>query len=240
MRSTRTSTRRTTVAALAAALVAVGGGTAAAQAASGASAQRITFGAGATSAPVSGDVTADGEASYVFGAHAGQAADVHFEGPADSYWTLVGPDGSPLHTGHTEQQEDAAITLPRTGDYALDVQSATAGSYELDLTIPAPIRFAPGATSRTVSGAVSPSQGTDDAYSFRARAGQEATVDFSSDTGKATWSLVAPDGSPLHDGMTEDQGHAEVRLPASGVYDLVVSSDAGPTGYALTLGIAAG
>ncbi|GAA2025661.1 hypothetical protein [Pseudokineococcus marinus] len=228
---------RRTVAAVAVALAALGGTTAAAQAASGPS--RVAFSAGATSAPVTGQVAAGGEDAHVFGARAGQAAVVHFEGPADSYWTLVGPDGSPLHTGATEQQEDATVALPRTGDYVLDVHSATAGSYELDLTIPQPIRFAPGGTSRTVRGAVSPSQGELDAYSFGARAGQEATVRFSSDTGGATWSLVAPDGSPLHTGMTQDQSSATVRLPSSGTYSLDVQSDAGPTGYALTLSIPA-
>lgn len=85
---------------------------------------------------MTGQVAAGGEDAHVFGARAGQAAVVHFEGPADSYWTLVGPDGSPLHTGATEQQEDATVALPRTGDYVLDVHSATAGSLELDLTIP--------------------------------------------------------------------------------------------------------
>ncbi|MQA34704.1 hypothetical protein [Modestobacter roseus] len=104
--------------------------------AAAADATEIQFPAGGTSQSVSGSLAAGGEDSYTLDADAGQTATVHFTRSSDTErWTLVGPDGTPLHTGMTEQQEDVTTKLPATGTYRIDVQTTDAGDYTLALTI---------------------------------------------------------------------------------------------------------
>lgn len=217
------------------ATVAVVGVTTAAQAA-GSGATRIAFAPGTTSGEVTGQLGSGGEADYVFGAAAGQTAVVQFDGPHNSRWVLVSPSGSPLHNGMTQQQRQVTLALPETGDYRLDVETGAAGRYTLDLTIPVRIRFAPGATSGTVSGNVAANG--DVAYLFGARAGQVATVHFTGPR-NSRWTLVSPSGSPLHTQMTQQQSRVTVTLPETGDYWLdVLGGDAGR--FSLTLQIPAG
>jgi len=108
----------------------------------------IEFSAGGTAQTVSGSLPAGGEDSYTFDANAGQAATVHFTRTASTErWTLVAPDGSPLHSGRTEQQADFSASLPTTGTYRIDVQTADAGDYTLALSIAGGAAAAPGTAS---------------------------------------------------------------------------------------------
>ena len=197
------------------------GGAGAAYAADGAT--EIHLAPGSTSGEVSGQLSAGADEEYTFDARAGQTAVVHFEHSSPTErWTLVGPQGSPLHTTHTEQQDDATVALPSSGTYRVDVQTTDAGTYTLDLAIPAEIRFAPGSTSGTVSGQV-PADGTRD-YVFDARAGQTAVVHFGHSSPTARWTLVGPDGTPLHTAQTEQTDDVTVTLPGSGTYQVQVQS----------------
>jgi hypothetical protein len=211
----------------------IGTGTASAR-----DAGRIRFAPGATSGTVSGSLPRGGEDDYTFDAAAGQSARVDFSRSSGTErWVLVGPQGSPLHTGMTEQQDQATVTLPGTGTYRLQVQTTDPGTYTLRLTLPVRIRFAAGGTSATVSGSLAPGGARD--YTFDARAGQTAEVRFSRSSPTERWVLVSPQGSPLHTGMTTQQGSAAVRLPDSGPYRLDVETTAAGS-YVLRLTIPAG
>ncbi|MCI2238036.1 hypothetical protein MO973_38265 [Paenibacillus sp. TRM 82003] len=232
------TTRTTALAATAlAALAATGAAPAAAAPASAAAASAaavptgaaaapaaIRFAPGATSAGVSGHLAAGGRESYVFRARAGQSALVRLTGSDPSTrFTLVAPDGSPLHTQATEAQDRVVVPLPADGTYVLDVLTTSATDYTLDLALPVPIRFAPGTTSATVRADLA--AGAHRQHAFEARAGQSAQVVFDHGAAGSRWTLVAPDGSPLHTQATEVQDRAEVPLPADGTYLLTVLTD---------------
>jgi len=236
------------ITAAAAALVAAAGiaGAGAASAASPAvpTATPIRFAAGTSSAHVSGHVAAHGDRRYTFSARAGQTATFHLSRSTSAMtWTLVGPTGPSVHDAHSPRQSDFTYRLPTTGTYYLDIVSSRAASYGLSLAIPAgpaattaeqEIRFPAGATGTTVTGTV-PSTGTA-RYRLVAARGQHAAITFEDSAENATWTFVSPGGSPLHNGMTEQQRRATVTLPETGTYWLAVSSPAGST-YALTVSI---
>jgi hypothetical protein len=195
----------------------------------------IHFAPGATSGTVSGQLATGAEQDYTFSAQGGQLAEVSFSHSSPTErWVLIDPEGSPLHNGMSDQQDQVQVRLTTTGTYRLDVQTTDPGSYTLRLTLPVPIRFAPGATSGTVSGHL-PAGGTRN-YTFDARAGQTATVHVARTSPTERWVLVAPDGSPLHNGMTEQQDQVTVPLPDTGTYLLdVQTTDSGD--YTLRLSI---
>ena len=217
----------TTAAALAVTVGGVTAGIAGATAASAAPAGTpISFPAGSTSGTVSGQLAAGGEHRFTFGARAEQVATVHFTGSnTTERWTLTGPHGDVLHGQTTEQQDDVTVPLTRSGTYTLDVLATDPGTFSLRLDVPAAIRFAPGATARTVSGRL-PTDGERD-WSFAARAGQTARVQLS---GNATtrFTLTGPDGDVLHGQTTEQQDDVTVPLTRSGTYTLdVLATDPG-------------
>lgn len=225
----------------------------------------IHFAHGATSAHVSGHVAANGDRRYTFQARAGQTATFHLSRSTSAMtWTLVGPTGPSVHNAHSPRQSDFTYRLPESGTYYVDIVSTRSASYDLSVAIPAAtsggatsggaasgtaatsatqtaagekIRFAPGSTSTTITGGV----GTTGAahFHFDATAGQRAVVTFQDISGKGTWSLVAPDGSPLHTSMSEEQGHATITLPTTGSYRLDLQIPSGAT-YTLSLSIPRG
>ncbi|GAA0311519.1 peptidase [Kineococcus aurantiacus] len=254
------------ITAAAAAIVAVAGITGAGAASASTStsapavptATTIHFARGATSAHVAGRVVAGGDRRYTFAARAGQTATFHLARSTSAMtWTLVGPTGPSVHDAHSPRQSDFTYRLPTTGTYYVDIVSTRAASYDLSVSIPATtgaptgtttiqqtgdatstagqeIRFAPGSTAVRVAGGV----GTTETAHFRfdAVAGQRATVGLEDITPEGTWTLVAPDGSPLHTAMTEQQGRATVTLPQTGTYRLDVHSPSGST-FTLSLSI---
>jgi hypothetical protein len=256
---------RTKITVAAAALVAAAGiaGAGAASASSTPAvptATPIHFAHGATSAQVSGHVAANGDRRYTFQARAGQTATFHLSRSTSAMtWTLVGPTGPSVHNAHSPRQSDFTYRLPESGTYYVDIVSTRSASYDLSVAIPAAtsggatsgtaatsaaqtaagqkIRFAPGSTSTTITGGV----GTTGAahFHFDATAGQRAVVTLQDISGKGTWSLVAPDGSPLHTSMGEDQGRATITLPQNGSYRLDLQIPSGAT-YTLSLAIPRG
>lgn len=200
------------------------------------SATEVHFAPGATSAAVQGRLSAGGSRTYALDLRAEQVLEVALQrGSSTQTFTLVAPDGSPLHTDHTQAQDGGTFVAATTGTYLLTVRSGAAADYRLHLTVPQQLRFAPGGTETSVRGQLP--AGDDHPYSFAARAGQRATVTFTATSGDAVWLLVGPDGSPLHtDHTSAQQGSTTVQLPASGTYRLDVRSGAA-TSYRLALAI---
>jgi hypothetical protein len=253
---------KTTAAAVLVAAAGIAGAASAASAATPAvpTATPVHFAPGATSAHVSGRVAANGDRRYTFSARAGQTATFHLSRSTSAMtWTLVGPTGPSVHNARSPRQSDFTYRLPTTGTYYVDIVSTRAATYDLSVAIPAArtstgtpagttseatsatmttagekIRFAPGATSATITGGV----GTTETARFRfdATAGQRATISLQGISPDRRWSLVAPDGTPLHTAMSEQQDRVTVVLPQTGGYALKVQSASGST-YALTLSI---
>lgn len=200
------------------------------------SATEVRFAPGATSAAVQGRLSAGGSRTYAFDLRAEQVLELSLQrGSATQTFTLVAPDGSPLHTDHTQSQDGGSFVAATTGTYLLTVRSGAAGDYALHLTVPQQLRFAAGGTSTAVRGQLP--AGDDHPYSFAARAGQSATVSFGSTAPGAVWFLVGPDGSPLHtDHASAQRGSTTVLLPATGTYRLDVRSGAA-TSYRLGLAV---
>ncbi|MBB2903222.1 hypothetical protein FHR75_004064 [Kineococcus radiotolerans] len=206
----------------------------------------IHFAKGATSATVKGHVDAGEDDRYVFDAKAGQSATFHLtRANSGQTWTLVGPTGPAVHDEHSSRQSDFTYRLPETGRYYMDVTTTRPGNYRMSVSIPASTRgtsgtsggshstgagtgsgkpvvaeatkinFARGATTATVSAQVGPQQRA--AYTFAATAGQRARIQLSGSP-TAAFTLIAPDGTPLHTTKTQNQTDVSVQLPASGLY----------------------
>jgi hypothetical protein len=198
----------------------------------------LHFARGATSTHVSGHVAAGGDNRYTFQARAGQTATFHLSrSTSATTWTLVGPTGPSVHNAHSPRQSDFTYTLPESGTYYVDIVSSRPATYDLSLSIPAAatssaskITFPAGGTAATVKGT-----GSHD-YTFDARSGQTATVRFTDTSAQGAWTLVAPDGSPLHTTMTQQQRDVTVKLPSTGGYRLSVQAPAGSR-YSVTLAI---
>nr|WP_218886057.1 peptidase [Kineococcus aurantiacus] len=210
----------------------------------------IHFAHGATSASVSGTVGPGQDDRYVFDARAGQTAHLHLARSTSAQtWTLVGPTGPAVHDAHSPRQSDVTYRLPETGRYYVDIVSTRPSSYRLDLTIPTTtkpdtggavvteatkITFAPGRTRATVTATVGPQDRA--AYTFAATTGQQARIQIQgSPTG--TFTLTAPDGSPLHTGHSQNQSDVTLTLPMSGSYRIDLADDVRTGTQQLTLSI---
>ena len=245
-----------------------GPGTGAGSGANGVPAQSVVhFARGATSATVSGHVAAGEDDRYVFDARAGQVATFHLtRANSGQTWTLVGPSGPAVHDAHSPRQSDFTHRLPETGRYYIDITTTRAGSYRMQVSIPAAtgsagsagsghgggtgsgsgtgtrpvvaeatrIAFARGRTSATVQAQVGPRQRA--AYTFSARAGQRARIALSGSR-SAAFTLVAPDGTPLHTTRSRNQSDVTVTLPAGGLYRVDVQDDTRAGTRELTLSL---
>jgi hypothetical protein len=114
---------------------------------------------------------------------------------------------------------------------------------------PKPIRFARGATSATIEGAVV--RGDRDLYTLDARGGQAAQFSISSPEKNAVFQIYAPGAvHSLKDGVHEVSGTAlpgageaddatawSGRLPASGTYLIVVGGTRGNASYRLGVAV---
>ncbi|WP_432541891.1 peptidase [Kineococcus sp. SYSU DK002] len=216
----------------------------------------IHFAHGATSASVSGKVGPEEDDRYVFDAKAGQTAHIHLARSTSAQtWTLVGPSGPAVHDAHSPRQSDFTYRLPESGRYYVDIVSTRPSSYRLDLSIPTTkpttgkpaaqpdkpvvaeatkIDFAPGRTSATVTAKVGPRDRA--AYTFAAKAGQRARIQLDG-SGTGTFTLIAPDGTPLHTTHSRNQRDVTVTLPASGLYRVDLADDVHAGSQQLTLSV---
>lgn len=101
-----------------------------------------------------------------------------------------------------------------------------------------PIRFAPGASSGTVSGAVV--RGERDVYTLAARKGQHMEVRVTSPEDNAVFQILAPgkDQKALQGaGDGDDARTWNGPLPSSGTYRIVVGGTRGNATYKMTVTI---
>jgi hypothetical protein len=201
--------------------------------------QRINFAAGATAATVSGQVTPGAPAVYVLRALAGQTMSVFAASVSTFRITITGADGAFLASGNANQVIE--MRLPTTQDYYITLEAPINGAtarYNLMVSIvgstrPTPqpatqrIRFAPGATSASVSGSA-PQR-----YVLGAGSGQTMVVDLSA-AGPARFTVTAADGRQLGSGTETTPWSG--RLPATQDYYILVEGSGG-VGFYMTVSI---
>jgi len=151
---------------------------------------RIAFTTGTTSATVSGTLASGASQSYVLWAAWNQVMIVK----ADSADSKIYLEIYNRATGSYLVKASSALTswqgwLPRTGDYIVKVYNGGGNSenYSLLVEIPARIRFARGAYSKSVFGRGSAAKII--SYVLWARANQTMTVTLASSTGSVYLSI---------------------------------------------------
>jgi hypothetical protein len=193
---------------------------------------RIRFDRGATSAVVSGTLTADSSVRYVLGALAGQLMEVQLsptEGVRLSITTTSGRALTPL----TGSSTGFRGYLPRSGDYWIEVKAGNqAVSYSLNITIPQRVSFETGATSATLTGRLTAHKGLD--YILRARVGQLLDIEITP-ANSVQLVIYGVDGTVLRSGMGEGSSFRG-ELPSS--QDYLVSVKAGPQEVSYSMRVA--
>jgi hypothetical protein len=131
--------------------------------------------------------------------------------------------------------------VPSTQDYYVDlVSDVGATSYRLSVLIPVRIRFAPGATSATVTGGLE--EGQTRHYVLRALAGQRMIVAPQTTTGQVGLVISGVDGQVLLSGRVGQPGGVfDGVLPATQDYLISVQAKGGiGADYSLEITIPAG
>jgi hypothetical protein len=200
-------------------------------------AQRISFAPGTDNATVDGTFREGESDRYVLRAGAGQTMFVQLrpEGTGAQFGVFA-PDGSELPS---QPGIDFVAVLPATGDYTIVVGGGRGDSsptYAMTVRIPVAgstqrIRFAPGTTTASVHADLAPA--TTHSYALRAAAGQTMAVQVAPLVPNITFTILAPDGTPL----AEDQAQASVTLPANGDYVVVVETTSSGGPYQITFWI---
>ena len=112
-----------------------------------------------------------------------------------AWLSIDGTDGISLLSGDARQTSWAGH-LPSTQDYVIGVHSTTGTlNYTLQVTVPVPIQFAPGATSAAVQGQIVANHPT--TYLLEARAGQTMSVTLNAPSGGVLLAIVGGDGTPF-------------------------------------------
>jgi hypothetical protein len=174
--------------------------------------ERISFGAGQTTAVRSGVLPSGVTKQYVFKALGGQTATILLTAPpgSDANFSVRGVSDGVLYKSLGDPAREWSFQLPRTQDYLISIASSGETSYTLELTIPpvgptatptmapAPaerITFAPGQDSATRSGPLARNQYK--RYVFGGLAGQTATIVVSSPSPSTFFTVVGvTDGIP--------------------------------------------
>lgn len=187
--------------------------------------QTVTFAPGATEAEVQGQLPANGIATYIVGAQAGQNMQLSLSSNSNSARIAVmSPTGVPLppQRGNPEGTYWQG-NLPTNGNYVIQVlagNAAPTANYSLDITIPVRIQFAPGAISASVNGTTS--DGRIVTYLLKASGGQTMTVNLVAPANSAGITIYGlDDGQPLvrsQSGATSFTG----QLPATQDYVIQV------------------
>lgn len=97
------------------------------------------------------------------------------------------------------------------------------------------LKFAAGASSATVDGAVV--RGDSDVWSFSANAGQHAEIAVKSTEDNAAFAVFVPPATTDGDPTAADVKSWQGALPATGTYYVQVSGDRGNATYTLTVSI---
>lgn len=189
--------------------------------------ERIRFAPGATQDLVEGYLPAGGRALYVLGVAAGQFVEMDAAIGAMGQglrFSIVGADGfvvRPIGEAHVR------TVVPSTQDYYVElVSDVDATSYQLSVLIPVRIRFAPGATSATVTGSLEESGMRH--YTLRALAGQRMIVAPRATSGRIGMVISGADGQVLLSGRAGPPGGAfDGTLPTSQDYLISVRAEGG-------------
>jgi hypothetical protein len=150
-------------------------------------------------------------------------------------FSVVGADGvvvRPMGDAHVQ------AVVPRTQDYIVTLRSDLGATrYRLSVLIPVRIRFAPGATSATVTGGLE--EGEMRHYVLWALAGQRLHVEPHAATGQVGISISGVDGQVLLSGRVGEPGGVyEGVLPTTQDYLISVQARGGiGADYALAVAI---
>ncbi len=156
--------------------------------------KRILFAPGATSAAVQGNLTAGGSQQYYLRVRAGQILIVEADSPQAIQMAVQGADGTVLKANSSADFFRGVV--PITQDYVVTLTAGSQGSaYNLTVTVPERISFAPGATSATVHGNLAPN--AIGHYVIRALAGQTMTIKTMSSQGQIVLVVYGADGTVL-------------------------------------------
>ncbi len=157
----------------------------------------LAFAAGATSGEVSGHLPSGGQASYYFGAGAGQILlAATYSKNNNVYMVISGADGSALVSA-SDQFTNFQSKLSKTQAYYVTVfAGGGASDYTLQIILPFNIVFSPGAISATVNGSLAANQ--TNFYVLRALKGQTMTDTLTSPHGDVFLTVYGiTDGQPL-------------------------------------------
>jgi hypothetical protein len=192
----------------------------------------LAFAAGATSGDVSGHLQSGGQASYYFGAGAGQILLAATYSKNDNvYMKISGADGSTLVSA-SDQFTNFQSKLSRTQAYYVTVfAGGGASDYTLQIILPFNIVFSPGAISASLDGYLASSQ--TNFYLLRALKGQTMTDTITSSHGDVFLTVYGiTDGQPLVRsamGQTSWSG----KLPLTQDYMIEAVNTGGGTNYTL-------
>jgi len=192
----------------------------------------LAFAAGATSGDVSGHLQSGGQASYYFGAGAGQILRAATYSKNDNvYMKISGADGSTLVRA-SDQFTNFQSKLSRTQAYYVTVfAGGGASDYTLQIILPFNIVFSPGAISASLDGYLASSQ--PNFYLLRALKGQTMTDTITSSHGDVFLTVYGiTDGQPLVRsamGQTDWSG----KLPLTQDYMIEAVNTGGATSYTL-------
>ncbi len=199
-------------------------------------AERILFAPGATQTTVEGYLPANGAKVYVMRVAAGQFIEMNATVGTIGRglrFSIVGADGAVVKA---MGEAHVRTIVPSTQGYYVElVSDVGAVSYRMSVLIPVRIRFAPGATSATVTGSLE--EGDMRHYVLRALAGQRMIVAPHTTTGQVGLVISGADGQVLLSGRVGRPGGVyDGILPATQDYLITVRAEGG-TGADYTLEI---
>jgi hypothetical protein len=183
----------------------------------------ILFAKDATSAEVSGTLTANSKVQYILRAFSGQLMDVSLsaaEGGTLSVTTLAGTVLTSL--SGTGSSTSFRGYLPRTGNYLLTISAGSkAISYSMNVSIPQRISFKWGTTSDTLTGSLKAHESH--GYILRAGTGQLMEINITPDVAANSPQIIVygVDGTVLQSGMGEAKSFRGL-LPLSQDYFVTV------------------
>ncbi len=193
--------------------------------------KRIQFAPGATSAVVSGTLSAKSSTRYVLRALAGQLMDVNLSAPQGARLSVTTAAGGVL-SAVTSSSTAFRGYLPASGDYILKVSAGKqALSFSINVSIPQRIAFERGATSAVIKGKVKAHQGLD--YILGAAAGQLMEIDVTPED-SLQLIIFGVDGTVLKSGMGQASSFRG-GLPLS--EDYLVSVRAGDQDVSFTMNV---
>lgn len=211
--------------------------------------ERLQFEPGADSGTRTGSVAPGSTDRWLIDARAGQFMQVMVDSVEDAtVFSVFAPDRTLLATVDSSTPDEHTYwegTLPASGDYAVEVTSATTATpYDIKVAIDTVawvplgqlerLSFAPGASSGTVGAAVL--RATADTWYVNARAGQHMTIELTSLENNSTFDVFSVDGSAMTS-SGEQRTTWSGPLTADGDHTIEVRPTRGNATYTMTVTI---